>query len=75
MLSYKRSTIRSLHTKGQCCYNTVFYVVSQRANYFGSITQASTVCLGPGSNGEDVFVPMYEMLPMVNPNDIVIDGK
>lgn len=46
----------------------------KRANYFGSITQASTVCLGPGSNGEDVFVPMNEMLPMVHPNDLVIDG-
>ena len=47
----------------------------QRANYFGSITQASTVCLGPGSNGEDVFVPMHEMLPMVHPNDLIIDGN
>lgn len=45
-----------------------------KANYFGSITQASTVCLGTGPEGE-VYVPMSELLPMVHPNDIVFDGK
>lgn len=45
----------------------------KKANYFGSITQTSTVCLGTGDEG-DVYVPMHELLPMVNPNDIVIDG-
>ena len=46
----------------------------KHSNYFGSITQASTVCLGNGPHGE-VYVPMKDMLPMVNPNDIVLDGK
>lgn len=41
---------------------------------FGSLTQASTVRLGTGPNGEDVYVPMYSLLPMVNPDDIVVDG-
>ena len=45
----------------------------KKSNYFGSITQSSTVYLG-SSNGEDVFVPMKDMLPMVDPNDIVLDG-
>ncbi|KAK3593949.1 hypothetical protein CHS0354_040683 [Potamilus streckersoni] len=42
-------------------------------NYFGSITQASTVCLGSGLEG-DVYVPFTSILPMVHPNDIIFDG-
>lgn len=42
----------------------------QKANWFGSITQASTVLLGSDSNGEDVYVPMNRLVPMVNPDDI-----
>lgn len=45
----------------------------QRANYYGSITQTSTVSLGNGPQGE-VYVPMKDLLPMVNPNDVVFDG-
>ncbi|XP_077997032.1 inositol-3-phosphate synthase 1-A-like [Glandiceps talaboti] len=43
------------------------------ANYFGSLTQSSTVCLGTGSQG-DVYIPFKDILPMVDPNDIVFDG-
>ena len=46
----------------------------QKANYFGSITQASTVLLGTGPEGE-VYVPMKSLLPMVDPNDVVLDGN
>jgi myo-inositol-1-phosphate synthase len=46
----------------------------QQANYFGSITQASTVYLGSGPDG-DVYVPFKDLLPMVNPNDMLFDGK
>lgn len=46
----------------------------KHANYFGSITQASTVGLGTGPEGE-VYVPMKDILPMVDPNDVVIDGE
>ncbi|XP_069183817.1 inositol-3-phosphate synthase 1-A isoform X2 [Procambarus clarkii] len=45
----------------------------KKANYLGSITQASTVCLGNGPQGE-VYVPLKDLLPMVDPTDIVIDG-
>ena len=45
----------------------------QKANWYGSVIQASTIKLGKG-NKEDVYVPMSWMLPMVNPDDIEIDG-
>lgn len=41
---------------------------------FGSITQSSTVRLGCDINDEDVYVPMNSLLPMVRPDDIVLDG-
>lgn len=42
----------------------------QQANWFGSLTQASTVLLGSDASGQDVFAPMSDLLPMVNPDDI-----
>lgn len=44
------------------------------ANWYGSITQASTMRLGNDQNGKDIYVPLNKVLPMVSPNDIVIDG-
>lgn len=44
------------------------------SNYFGSVTQASTVPIGVNDKGEEVNVPLKEMLPMVDPNDLVIGG-
>lgn len=46
---------------------------TKQPNWFGSILQSSTVSLGFSEKGE-VFVPMRDMLPMVQPNDLVIDG-
>ena len=46
---------------------------TQTANYYGSITQASTSLLGTGADG-DVYIPFRDLLPMVHPNDIVFDG-
>uniref|UniRef100_A0A8C9FBA3 Inositol-3-phosphate synthase 1 n=1 Tax=Pavo cristatus TaxID=9049 RepID=A0A8C9FBA3_PAVCR len=46
----------------------------KKANYYGSLLQASTVCLGAGPTG-DVYVPFRDLLPMVHPNDIVFDGR
>lgn len=46
----------------------------QHANYFGSITQASTVRLGNNAHGEPVYVPFHQLLPMVHPNDMVLGG-
>lgn len=46
----------------------------QSANWYGSITQASTVLIGSDSNFKDVYLPMNEVIPMVDPNDIIVDG-
>jgi len=47
----------------------------QKPNYFGSITQSSTVFLGNDpSNGEDVYVLLKNLLPMADPNEIVWGG-
>lgn len=44
------------------------------SNYFGSLTQASTVRLGLTPSGESVYIPFKNLLPMVDPNDLVIGG-
>ncbi len=44
------------------------------ADYLGSLTQASTVRLGLNDFGESVYIPFKNMLPMVEPNDIVLGG-
>lgn len=46
----------------------------QTPNYFGSVTQASTIRLGTNANGEGVYIPFSNVLPMVHPNDLVIGG-
>eukprot|EP00177_Eucheuma_denticulatum_P007075 GFKZ01012868.1.p1 GENE.GFKZ01012868.1~~GFKZ01012868.1.p1 ORF type:complete len:524 (+),score=58.25 GFKZ01012868.1:168-1739(+) len=43
-------------------------------NYYGSVTRSSTVRVGSDPSGEDVFAPMYSLLPMLDPNDIVYSG-
>ncbi|ETV88948.1 hypothetical protein H257_00382 [Aphanomyces astaci] len=45
-----------------------------KPDYFGSITQSSTVRLGTNAEGRGVYVPFKNMLPMVHPNDLVIGG-
>lgn len=47
---------------------------TMKANYWGSLLMASTVKLGNDAHGNSVYVPMKNMLPMVNPNDIVWGG-
>ncbi|KAI9318195.1 hypothetical protein BX666DRAFT_1856264 [Dichotomocladium elegans] len=46
----------------------------QKPNYWGSVTQASTVRLGVTPEGEDVYVPLNKLLPTVNPTDLVLGG-
>jgi len=46
----------------------------QKPNYFGSLTQATTVRVGSDANGQEVHVPFNRMLPMLSPNDMVIGG-
>jgi len=43
------------------------------SNYFGSLTQASTIRIGTTPNG-DVYIPFNRIVPMVEPNDLVIGG-
>lgn len=45
----------------------------KKPNYWGSLTQASTVRIG-NYLGEEAFVPMNSLLPMVHPNDLVLGG-
>lgn len=47
-----------------------------QANYFGSVTQSSTVYIGNSAHGDDdeFFVPMKEIVPMLDPNELPIDG-
>ncbi|ERL85868.1 hypothetical protein D910_03283 [Dendroctonus ponderosae] len=42
---------------------------NQDANWFGSVTQASTVRIA-----DEVHVPMSHLLPIVDPNNLIIDG-
>ncbi|KNC96548.1 uncharacterized protein SPPG_08136 [Spizellomyces punctatus DAOM BR117] len=46
----------------------------QAPNYYGSVTQASTLKLGTDEKGQDVFIPFSDILPMVHPNDLVLGG-
>eukprot|EP01104_Vermistella_antarctica_P004572 TRINITY_DN14_c1_g1_i1.p1 TRINITY_DN14_c1_g1~~TRINITY_DN14_c1_g1_i1.p1 ORF type:complete len:511 (+),score=181.31 TRINITY_DN14_c1_g1_i1:66-1598(+) len=43
-------------------------------NFWGSLTQASTVRVGSDGKGEDVYVPLKGVVPMVSPKDIVFHG-
>nr|AAP74579.1 inositol 1-phosphate synthase [Oryza coarctata] len=45
----------------------------QQANYYGSLTQASTIRVG-SYNGEEIYAPFKSLLPMVNPDDLVFGG-
>lgn len=45
-----------------------------KPNYYGSVTQSSTIKIGVDSAGNDVYVPFNSILPFVNPNDLVVSG-
>ncbi|CAI4539249.1 CQS_1a_G0027490.mRNA.1.CDS.1 [Saccharomyces cerevisiae] len=46
----------------------------KQPNYFGSMTQCSTLKLGIDAEGNDVYAPFNSLLPMVSPNDFVVSG-
>ncbi|KAG6816597.1 hypothetical protein H0H87_004823, partial [Tephrocybe sp. NHM501043] len=47
----------------------------QQPNYIGSLLRASTVRIGTEpTTGNDVHVPVSDVLPMVHPNDLVLGG-
>ncbi len=45
----------------------------QTPNYWGSLTQAATCRVG-NYNGEEVHTPFKALLPMAEPNDLVLGG-
>ena len=49
---------------------------TQRANFWGSITQASTALLGEcgDASGREVFAPLKALVPLLEPNDLVFGG-
>jgi myo-inositol-1-phosphate synthase len=65
-------TAAILANRHNVSYNTKCGVVTP--NYFGSVTQASTVSLGRDREGKEVYVPLGKLVPMVNPNDFELDG-
>jgi myo-inositol-1-phosphate synthase len=46
----------------------------QSPDYIGSFTQSSTVRIGATADGEQIHVPTKNLLPMVDPNNIVFGG-
>jgi len=46
---------------------------THKPNYLGSITQCSATKVGNNKNAE-VFLPLNQILPLVNPNEIVVGG-
>jgi len=46
----------------------------QSANYFGSITQSSTIRIGQTKDFEEVYAPLKNVVPMVDPSDLAIGG-
>ena len=46
----------------------------QQSNFYGSLTQSSTIRIGMNTSGQNVFLPFHKILPMVDPNDIVLGG-
>lgn len=47
----------------------------RQANYYGSVVMSSTIKLGnDAATGDEVNIPLYDLLPMVHPNDLVIGG-
>ena len=46
----------------------------KKANYWGSLMMSSTVKLGNDAKGNAVYTPFKNMLPMVDPSEIVWGG-
>lgn len=47
---------------------------TKKANFFGSLLQAATLHLGVDASGKEVYVPFKDVLPTVDPCDLVLDG-
>jgi len=46
----------------------------RESNFYGSLTQCATVRLGVTADGDEVNVPLHDLLPMVKPTDLAISG-
>jgi myo-inositol-1-phosphate synthase len=46
----------------------------QEPNWYGSLTQSTTIRVGSDQSGRPFHVMFNDILPMVNPNDMVIGG-
>lgn len=46
----------------------------KKANYIGSLTQSATTYLGDSANHKPVYAPFKSLLPMVDPNELIIGG-
>lgn len=47
---------------------------TRAADYVGSLSQSSTIRLGTDTLGNSVYIPFKNILPTVDPNDIVLGG-
>lgn len=45
-----------------------------KPNYFGSMLMSTTLKVGYNEEGKEVFVPLKDVLPITNPNDIAVTG-
>lgn len=58
-------------------HNIVWHTKSglQQPNYVGSVLRASTIRIGTDScTGNDVHLPLSDVLPTVHPNDLILGG-
>lgn len=45
-----------------------------KPNFYGSLTQCTTIRIGDNADGNEVHLPFKNILPMVNPADLIIGG-
>lgn len=62
------------------CYSIFYFYVLikfrngiKKSNYYGSVTQSTTIHIGYDGENQ-VYVPFNSVLPLVDPNSLIIDG-
>jgi len=65
-------TAAILANRHKISYRTKEGVV--QPSYTGSVTQSSTVSIGRTPDGQEIFIPLGKLLPMVDPTNLEIDG-
>ncbi len=46
----------------------------QKPNYYGSLMMSSTIRIGYDQNNQEVYVPLKDVLPVSDPNQLVLGG-